>query len=80
MNDNAYSLFVAIETSMRSRLTENLRRSITALSEPEAEAKSSIVCFVCEDVGVNFCWSTISIDIHDDIHNIELLREIVGKS
>lgn len=78
VSDNAYFLFVAIESSMRNKLTEQLKKSIRATSEPEAGAKSAIVSFVCNDAEVDSYWSGLSADITDDQHSKELLREIVG--
>lgn len=77
VSDEAYFLFVAIESSMRNKLTEQLKKSISGLSDTETGVKSTIISFVCEDVEVDQYWSGLSVDI-DEEHSRELLREITG--
>ena len=77
VKDEAYLLFIAIETSMRSKLTEQLMKSVDGMSESETGAKSRIIDFVIENTEVDRCWSTLSSDIQDEHHSNELLRDIV---
>ena len=75
VSDEAYYLFVAIELSMRKKLMNHLKRSITL---PESvEGKSAIVEFVTGDSDVQFHWLILSVDIEDEQDSDELLKRIV---
>ena len=78
VNDEAYFLFVAIESAMRSKLTNHLKKSIGATNDEETGAKAAIVDFVSRDGEVDLYWSKLSSDILDDSHCMELLKEVIG--
>lgn len=73
VSDEAYSLFVVIELTMRRKLTERLK--CATVSE---EGKSTIFNFVCENTDVQFHWSLLSTDISSEEESMELLRYIVN--
>ena len=78
VNDEAYFLFVAIESAMRSKLTNHLKKSIGATNDEETGAKAAIVDFVSRDGEVDLYWSKLSSDILDDSRCMELLKEVIG--
>ena len=45
VSDEAYHLFLAIELSMREKLTEHLKRSITSLESSEGKSSYCRVCY-----------------------------------
>ena len=60
VNDEAYFLFVAIESAMRSKLTNHLKKSIGATNDEETGATAAIVDFVSRDGEVDLYWSKLN--------------------
>ena len=77
VSDETFALFVAIELTMRNKLTECLKKSISVSSQSE-KVKSDIIEFVCINSDVQLYWNMISIDICVEEDGIELLKHIVS--
>ena len=77
VSDEAYYLFIAIETAMQERLTSHLQSSFSLTPAESQSAKKAIVDHVLIDCDVQFHWCMLSVDIPDDRDGLELLRHVV---
>ena len=74
INDATYVLFRDIEMKVRTHLFTMFRTSASSM-EGEREA---VIKAVSNDTDVQFHWSMVSVDIADEQHAIQLLKEIIG--
>lgn len=71
LNDNTFQLFQAIELALCQRLVTHLR-------DVGSEDRAAIIDLVAYNEDVLFYWSMGSIDIAEEIHSAELLRNVIG--
>ena len=76
VNDMCYCLVREIEIQTQKQLTGILSQSTS--SDSDLDKKEIVISAVISDESVQFFWTMISVDISNEEHAIQLLREIVA--
>ena len=74
INDATYMLFRDIEMKVRTHLFTMFRTSTSSMED----RRETVIKSVSNDTDVQFHWSMVSVDIADEQHAIQLLKEIIG--